>query len=451
MTLYEKKKKHFKSNPTKITLATLNTYFVKHLGFSITKEQAFTVCEELSQGHNVHNGSLFRYYYSKTKVSNPKHVVIKGLKLILLYVKGECPELALNAFLTYQYLPKYQLFLKETSEIKEIHHAILEPQKEDQNVIYQLSEEYHKFCENIENKRYRLTSNQLRYYKNYEKIFTDQKDLQKFYRLFKNNIRLSKNYKNELYECMIVFVERRKEEFLSKDFTNLSLMDEFKGFVHQYYYSPDPTLKKYYDSVLTLGDNSYFLKNIKDYLKNPIPFSQFCTKIQRKEEEVIQLLGTLNQPELLKEIKEWIQKEKEETKEQKEQDYTSFVHFMKQDLDTSVTPKDFTLTHYYALTNIPLDQMIAKLIHSKEDEVAFFLKQVYILNQEKLGKVKLKKYKELTNDEIQLIRTQMNQEHFPNITGVFEDANRYYQHDLLENFTKEHFIQDLMQNKIYKK
>ena len=45
----------------------------------------------------------------------------------------------------------------------------------------------------------------------------------------------------------------------------------------------------------------------------------------------------------------------------------------------------------------------------------------------------------------------MNQEHFPNITGVFEEANRYYQHDLLENFTKERFVQDLMQNKIYKK
>ena len=45
----------------------------------------------------------------------------------------------------------------------------------------------------------------------------------------------------------------------------------------------------------------------------------------------------------------------------------------------------------------------------------------------------------------------MNQEHFPNITGIFEEGYRYYQYNLLENFTKEHYLQDLSTEKVYNK
>ena len=453
MTAYEKQKRHFQSNSFQVSLSTLNNFFVKHIGFSITKEQALEVCEELAQGKftRVEECRLFQTYFKKTKKQNPRHDATKALKLILLYVKGENKDLASNAYLTHRFLPKYKEFLNLTQEQKTIHHTMIHPKEEDENVISQLYQEYDTFCQNIENKRYRITRDQLRYYKSFEKVFTEEKGLQKFYQLSKNTKILSKNYKNELYEVIISFIQRRREEFLQKDFSHLSLMKDYKEWVNKYQYSKDATLNTYYESVLETGETLYFLESVKAYLQNPVPFSQFCAVIHRKENEVIQLLSHLNQTELLKQITLTIQQEKQENTMKKEREYTTFIRFMKEELEPSITPHDFTLTHYYSLTSIPLDQMITKLIETKELELATFLKQVYVLNQDRMGKVKTKKYKELTNDEIQLIRTQMNQEHFPNITGVFEEGYRYYQYNLLENFTKEHYLQDLSKEKVYKK
>ena len=41
----------------------------------------------------------------------------------------------------------------------------------------------------------------------------------------------------------------------------------------------------------------------------------------------------------------------------------------------------------------------------------------------------------------------MNQEGFPALTGIFEEAYHFYRRGLLDNFTKKHYIRDLIKEK----
>ena len=166
-----------------------------------------------------------------------------------------------------------------------------------------------------------------------------------------------------------------------------------------------------------------------------------------KENEIFNCLNALHQKEISMNLSQVIDKERNKNNQIKQVAYEEFVDFMKEKFDTKISAKDFTLAHYYSLTNIPLSEMINMLREHREVEIASYMNQVFFYNQQKLKKCKPKSYPLISSEDFKNVRTQMNQEGFPALTGIFEEAYHFYRRGLLDNFTKKHYIRDLIKEK----
>lgn len=447
MKKYQEVKKSFNGQNQQVTLSTVNAYLQKKIGYTITAMDMVLYCERMATGKivDITKDLLFDKYSRNNSPKKTKRVITRACKLIILACRGVDIKLAQNAYITYSYLDIYNTFLKQCQEqhllthVKPIH---FDNYQEDGNMIAYLKQQYNKFVTQMTNKQEHITYDQIKYYTLYESLFTGMKLLQDI-NMMRTSLKIEIIYKNKTYEIIKNYISQCNQEFHQSNYESLNTLKCYRSVIQLY----DSNLKEYYDATVNYGHNRYVLEQVQAYLKNPISFAQFCTDIKMKENEIFNCLNALHQKEISMNLSQVIDKERNKNNQIKQVAYEEFVDFMKEKFDTKISAKDFTLAHYYSLTNIPLSEMIDMLREHREVEIASYMNQVFFYNQQKLKKCKPKSYPSISSEDFKNVRTQMNQEGFPALTGIFEEAYHFYRRGLLDNFTKKHYIRDLIKEK----